>query len=74
MNSLVWLLGVEGNLNNIILDIFVWMYTDYTVTKDHFALNVVFENMKMDDAEKLKHVRCYLIMILDGTMPLLVHV
>ncbi len=68
MNSLVWLLGVEGNLNNIILDIFVRMYTDYTLTVDHFALNVVFEDMKMDGAEKLKHVSCYLIMILGGTM------
>ncbi len=45
MNSLVWLLGVEGNLNNIILDIFVRMYTDYTLTVDRFALNVVFEDI-----------------------------
>ncbi len=66
MNSLVWLLGVEGNLNNISLDIFVWMYTDYTLTKDHFALNVVLRTYENGWCRELKHVSCYLIMILDG--------
>lgn len=45
MNSLLWeVLGVEGNLNNIILDIFVCMYTDYTLNMDRFALNVDLED------------------------------